>query len=254
MSISEESLISVIFDQQSSLSDKFDAVKSLESEEALAEVLLYSPSAEIRSYALSRVQDQDVLVKVVENDPNSTIRKFALEQVNSVYYELFEAVVLNDPDPLVRELAVQKMPTFYYKQFALILMHDPDSRVRHRASQRIRLDKLEQGELRILATTAVDPYIRRAATYSIEDQQILQEIAILGDDIQVIQHCLEQINSQDSLKTIVLATEFVSTQLEALPRIEDPSFIDRIRQNSQSPLVISLCNRLLNKMHFDSEN
>ena len=240
--------LDVILSAETSLADKFDAVKQIEEETLLSEVVLKSRSAEIRSYALSVIKNQDTLIEVVTHDPDATLRKYAIEKLKNIHFEVFEQVAQQDPDPLVREQAVIKMPNHYNEQFASILMEDPDSRVRNRASQKLEIHKLTQITLRNLATKAVDPYIRRAATYSISDEEILEEIAIGGDDISVIQHCIEQINDVDRLKTIFFSTDYISTKIEVLPKIRDRAFIEEIMKTETHHEITGIGARMLHEL------
>ena len=206
---------------------RMDAVRDLDTESQLIQVLRSDEDARVRRLALKKVTDADVLAEVAESDADETLRRAASEKAT----EIFLTRALGDSDE-PRSLGALKRIN-HTRTLAEVAKTAALDGVRRAALARLSDDR----SLGDVARHAKDPATRKLAVERIHDSQLLRDIAIGEMVREVGVAAVEQI--QETAVLEVVAKKARSKQVAAAARERLPAAMGRIERSARPTSEVS---------------
>jgi len=86
-----------------------------------------------------------------------------------------------------------------------------------------------------------DPAVRLRAVATVDDREILIELACDDPDLDVRHRAVERLNHEDALRQVAIEGRHIDARLKAVARIDDPRVLAEIMRERKNPDLMMAC-------------
>lgn len=214
---------------------RHEQIQQMTDQQELFKIATTDTTARWRAKATDRISDQDMLVAILEKEQDLRVRKSAVG--NLTRQNTLEDLALNDNNVEIRLRAIEKLTNQkLVKEFLFHPRYARYARVRRAATFALN----DQNTLKDIANNDRSESVRLAAFHNITSQEILASLATTGRYRKIRVKALAKINSDDQEFFTSLATgdHHPAIQAAALARITDLEKVASIAENNSATVVI----------------
>lgn len=214
----------IVYDEYKSKDARKFAIKQIDDEKILAQIVLDNPFWPSPEYALENITDQSILMDILNKmDTSNRYREDVLAKIKDK--SLIKEMSMDDPDAVH---AITDENTLIN-----LVKNSSNPKVRRRAVQKIT----NQAVLKDVVKNDADGKVRYFAVYKIKDDKVLLDVLKNDGDIEVCKGAIRNISDQNVLKSIAKdASQDYSYRREAIGKINDKAFLQNLAEQDNRPM------------------